>query len=200
MKRGPGYDSPMRSLAALLGGVVLLAASCAPKPAPSTTPASNPAVGSSSWRVLADPDAAKPDLEEGEAFERPLPAARLALPEYPADALAAKAGAAVVAVRIFIGPDGTVVRVEDSPLLASSAGPFAASFRGAVDRTARSWRFRPGAITKSVDGTDVDGDGKPDYRVQTAWDPVTVYYDIRFDFSIVEGKGIVTTTGAPKDR
>lgn len=188
----------MRSLAALTAGGLLLAAACAPKPAPSASPAPDPAVGASSWRVLADPDAAKPELEEGEVFEGPLPEETLAVPEYPADALAARAGPALVAVRIFIGPDGSVVRVEDSPLLASSAGPFAASFRGAVDRTARAWRFRPGAITATVDGTDVDGDGKPDYRIQTAWDPVTVYYDIRFDFSIVEGKGLVTTSGAPR--
>lgn len=38
------------------------------------------------------------------------------------------------------------------------------------------------------DGNDVDGDGKSDYKIAVRLEVVPVYYDVRFDFTIVEGK------------
>ena len=39
---------------------------------------------------------------------------------------------------------------------------------------------------------DLDADGKPDYRIVTLSEVVSVYYDIRFTFEIVDGKRVVT--------
>ena len=94
-------------------------------------------------------------------------------------------------VRIVIDTHGNVSEVSDSPLGTSDDGPHAAEFRAAVDAAVRTWRFTPGALLKVEPGHDLDGDGKSDYTVATAIDVVPVYYDVRFTFEVVEGKGVV---------
>jgi len=113
------------------------------------------------------------------------------LPKYPERALGAHDGPHRELVRIVIDSAGSVGQVLDSPMGPSDGGPFAAEFRRAVDDAVRTWQFRPGVLQHVKDGADKDGDGKADYKVMTSWDPVAVYYDIRFTFEIVEGKGVV---------
>ena len=176
------------AIASLLFGV-----HCAKAPAPATTPAvaSDPIRGSATYSFLFDPSGGSLSLGDDEQFVRPSPIGTLSPPEYPERPLAASAGAATIAVRIVIGPEGNVVQVGDSPMLASTPGLWAAEFRGAVERAVRAWRFTPGEIRKTKPGNDLDGDGKADYKVMIDSDTVPVYYDVRFDFEIVDGKGTV---------
>ena len=81
--------------------------------------------------------------------------------------------------------------------MSSSPGPFAAAFRGSVERAVRRWRFTGGRIDQIEDGNDLDGDGQPDYTRVVASDPISVFYDVRFDFEIVAGEGKVRST-APR--
>ena len=94
----------------------------------------------------------------------------------------------------MIDTHGTVSQVGDSPMGQSDGGPFAEDYRRAVDDAVRTWRYQPGVLQHVVPGHDLDADGKPDYKVVTSWDVVAVYYDIRFTFEIVDGKGVVKTT------
>jgi len=126
-------------------------------------------------------------------FMRPMPRETVALPKYPARALAARDGPHREVVRIVIDERGNVAQVLDSPMEASDGGPFAADYRRAVEEAVRSWRYSSGALLHVKDGEDKDGDGRADYTITTAIDPVAVYYDVRFTFEIVDGRGVVTT-------
>jgi hypothetical protein len=84
-----------------------------------------------------------------------------------------------------------VVNVVDSPLGSSDGGPHASDFRKAVVDAVHAWQFTPGVLRRVEPGHDLDGDGKPDYNVTTSYDLVPVYYDVKFTFEIVQGKGVV---------
>ncbi len=68
------------------------------------------------------------------------------------------------------------------------------AFRQSVERALRRWQFEPGYFTKRGASIDADGDGTPDATMIDSWTRVPVYYDIRFDFRIVDGAGQVTST------
>lgn len=184
---------------------ILVAAGCAspPRTAPVAAtpaplpPAAPPArLGQSAYRFLPDPLAKMPEwtADEGD-FQKPIPIrGRQPLPEYPEQALEDGIGDAWVTVRILIGLDGTLTAVTDSPLEASSPGPHAAAFRQSVERALRRWQFEPGYFAKRGASVDADGDGAPDATMIDSWTRVPVYYDIRFDFRIVDGAGRVTST------
>ena len=186
----------MRSSLALAGVAVGLALACGPKRLPPTPPQEPPPppppTGITTYAFVFDPSNPATTLGEEVRFLRPVPQGALALPAYPEDALLARDGPHRELVRIVIDDNGIVAEVGDSPLGASDGGPHAASFRAAVDSAVRRWRFQPGLLRKVGPGNDLDGDGKPDYVVTTAQERVPVYYDVRFTFAIVEGKGIVT--------
>ena len=194
-------DAPLAALAAALAAAGCAtaprAAPPAPAPADAAAPAAVPRVGQSAYRFLPDPAAKMPEwtADEGD-FHRPVPApGRQPLPEYPERALEEGVGEAWVTVRILIGLDGTLVAVGDSPLEASSTGPHAAAFRQSVERALRRWLFEPGYFARRGAAIDADGDGSPDATMVDSWTRVPVYYDIRFDFRIVDGAGRVTSTG-----
>jgi leucyl-tRNA synthetase len=161
-------------------------------PAATIAPAPRTDEGVSKATYIFDP--ANPALHLGEdvQFDRPRPDDANALPVYPEHALRENAGTHREVVRIIIDTNGKVSEVLDSPLEASEGGPYASEFRSAVDTAVRSWRFQAGYLRNVVPGNDVDGDGKPDYKVTTAFRPVAVYYDVRFTFEIVNGRGVVT--------
>jgi TonB family protein len=170
-------------------------ASAPPTPAPPAARVADASRdGKVGYRFLFEP-ATRVEATEGDRteFHNPAPLDKLALPAYPADALASGATGTVV-VRIVIDDEGRVIAVGDSPKEASSAGPFAAALRDAVDRTVRGWPFSPGRVEVVEDGKDLDGDGKPDYSRIVKQEYVKVFYDVRFDFTIENGKGAVRST------
>jgi len=169
------------SLAVLVAGST---SCCARRRPPPALPV-DPATGRAGFQFLYDPAALSFRFSDGEVLDRPQPAGDLEPPAYPARPLDAGFGPATVAVRIVIDEEGKVSQVLDSPLLASSPGPFAGDFRQAVDDALRGWRFTPGAIKQTREGEESSR-------------PVRVYYDVRFDFEIVEGQGRATIVGSPR--
>jgi hypothetical protein len=179
----------------LIGAITVFATACATKKPAAQVAAPEPtqpsATGTSKYAFVFDPANPALKLDADVKFMRPVPLGALALPVYPADALAAGDGPHLEFVRIVIDEHGDVSRVEDSPLGASDGGPHAAAFRHAVDQAVRTWRFGPGALLKVAPGNDLDGDGKADYSITTSTEIVSVYYDVKFTFEIVDGKGVV---------
>ena len=175
--------------------ITLAAAGCAhKKPVTTTTPAPSLPEGKTTYSYIFDPSNPALGLPEDVQFSRPRPTETTTLPKYPERALAAHDGPHREIVRIVIDTHGVVSQVLDSPMGQSDGGPFAEDYRRAVDEAVRTWRYQPGALQHVAPGNDLDGDGKPDYKVVTSWDLVAVYYDIRFTFEIVEGKGVVKAT------
>ncbi|MDQ5981198.1 MAG: hypothetical protein QG602_4176 [Verrucomicrobiota bacterium] len=71
----------------------------------------------------------------------------LVMPLYPPDALAAKAGAATVGVRVTVDTDGSVTNIRPSLLVVNVASPaYAAAFREAVEVAVRQWKFAPARV------------------------------------------------------
>jgi hypothetical protein len=174
--------------------LVAASAGCAPKkPTAVTAPPRPRAEGQTKYSYIFDPGNPALGLPEDVQFRRPLPKETKALPRYPEQALEALDGPHREVVRFVIDTHGNVDKVVDSPIEPSDGGPFAADYRRAVEEALRSWRFEPGVFQHVKPGEDKDGDGKPDYKIMTSWDLVPVYYDVRFTFEIVDGKGIVKT-------
>lgn len=183
----------VRSFPPLALAFAFFAASCvAKKPVAPIAPPSQLPKGNTTYSYIFDPANPALGLPKDVEFARPWPVETAKLPVYPERALSARDGPHREIVRIVIDTHGTVDQVLDSPVGRSDGGPFAADYRHAVDDAVRTWRYLPGALRHVTDGEDKDGDGKPDYKIMTSSDPVAVYYDIRFTFEIVEGKGIVT--------
>jgi hypothetical protein len=168
---------------AVAGLLLWSALGCAParKPAP---PAAPPDLeGRITLRVLHDePDrggGGPPEPAEPEEIVAPRPSPSNRPPAYPEAALKARAAAATTVVRIVIDSEGEVIHVADSPREESSRGAFADAFRAATHGAVSRWRFSPAIRKKTLRGGRV---------VQT---PITVYLDMRFDFTLVEGRGNV---------
>jgi hypothetical protein len=162
---------------------------CARRP-PVVRPSPPSPVGQAAYEFIVDPSTISFRLTAGESFEQPHPYGELKPPSYPERPLAARFGAAATVVRIVIDERGDVAQVLDCPFMVSSPGPFAVDFRSAVEQAVRAWHFSPGAIQHKRDGPDLDGDGTPDYRVVESSRIVPVYYDVRFEFAIVDGQGV----------
>jgi hypothetical protein len=175
--------------------ITLVAAGCThKKPVTTTAPAASLPEGKTTYSYIFDPSNPVLGLPEDVQFSRPLPMETPTLPKYPENALAANDGPHREIVRIVIDTHGIVSQVGDSPMGQSDGGPFAEDYRRSVDAAVRTWRYQPGALQHVVPGHDLDADGKPDYKVVTSRDLVAVYYDIRFTFEIVDGKGVVKAT------
>jgi hypothetical protein len=153
--------------------------------------------GRASYLFVPDPAASSMELPPDEEFIPPSPASGNSPPAYPERALEAGYGAAVVGLRIVLGTDGIVNHVLDSPVIHSTPGPFAADFRAAAESAVRDWLFHPAVHRVLADGEDYDEDGKPDFRRVTESRFLSVYLDIRFEFEILDGKGVVRTSGGP---
>jgi hypothetical protein len=116
-----------------------------------------------------------------------VPIEPLALPVYPARALAAHAGTVTVTATIRIGKDGRVISVAPSFLGFSTPTKFDSDFFGAVESAAMTWEFQP-AWTVPL---DPGKDGKPIFGEPAAAEDT---FDAVFTFS---GSGFVTS-GARK--
>lgn len=104
----------------------------------------------------------------------------IVLPVYPVRALAAKAGAAQVGVRIVVGVDGAVTDIRPS-LMALTIAPagFAADFEGAVRDAVRQWKFHPARVEHTE---TVTTDGFTYQRV-TSTELIEAEFDLSFTFT-----------------
>lgn len=177
----------------------LLIPSCATAPPPKAplpvppppAPQPDPRHGAVSLQIIPDPNSHPPTFEANEQFVAPVITCEAVLPEYPPDALAAKAAPATVVLRVTIGASGRVERIEDSPVMASTPGPFASEFRWSAVRAIRRWQFSAGRIDRTVAQESSGGE-------KTEWvdvgEPLDVFYDMKFDFEIVAGEGRVRSS------
>lgn len=172
---------------------LLIATGCAGRRGPEPPEETAPLRGQSSFDFLRDAASSDTTPPEDQELRPPVIAEELAQPVYPTEALSAGAGPSIVAVRILVDTQGLVSEVADSPRLASTPGPHAAVFRGAVEEVLTQWRFQPAEWRRYEPGEDLDGDGVADYRRVVESRVVTFYIDVRFDFEIVDGQGRVTS-------
>jgi len=153
-----------------------------------------PNAGAGSFAFLEEPSFATPPEETSgkpnasgtkhfEDFRDADPINPLATPVYPARALAAKAGQAVVSVRITVDERGQVSDIAPSIVGFSTPGPFADDFYAAVEKALRHWRFTPAEID----------------QVESAWTPREIsnrvvrtdktetHFDVTFTFTASGG-------------
>lgn len=180
-------------LLAVAGACLLLPAGCSAHRSPDPPQTTDPSRGQSSFDFMYDGASVDTTPPEDQELRPPVIAEELALPLYPPQALSGSTEPSIVAVRILVDTDGRVADVADSPRLASTPGPFAADFRLAVEDVLAEWRFQPAEWRRFEPGEDLDGDGVADYRRVIESRVVTFYLDVRFDFEIVDGQGLVTS-------
>jgi hypothetical protein len=162
-----------------------------PSPKVTITSPPEPLRGETSFEILKDPNAPKRELEENQSYQQPKAIGKLSMPIYPKAPLDNKVGEVSVAARIVIDVNGKVRKIADSPLISSTPSVYLKDFQKAVEEAMQSWEFEPAEIQQLEDGKDLNGDGKPDYKRVISSQKVPVYLDLRFDFTIVEGRGRV---------
>jgi len=139
---------------------------------------------------IPDPTAPPLELPPDEEITQPAPM-MIQAPLYPADAMEAGCGDAVVGLRIIVDPNGDVAEVRDSPVVEGTRGTCGRRFKEESERAVRGWRFAPARWRKLAPGEDVDGDSLPDYQKVIASEEILTYLDIRIDFQVIDGEGRV---------
>src|SRR5262245_59127353 len=147
----------------IAGLLAVMLAGCLRKPPPRASPPPEPPRGEVTFQALVDIPAPRPRDASTEEVLPPV-AMRHDPPLYPTRPLAAGHGPATVVVRVIIAATGRVEQVTDSPLMESTAGPFAEDFRSAVAEALKAWVFQPALWRQMENGQDLDGDGVTDYR------------------------------------
>lgn len=99
--------------------------------------------GSSTAEMIPREVAAEAPAPGNIELVAPEPEVGNGLPTYPRRPLAAAYGAAAIVVRVGLDVEGRVMAIQDSPVAASDAGPYASDFRSAVEAVVWKWRFRP---------------------------------------------------------
>ncbi len=115
-------------------------------------------------------------------------------PEYPTELVARKLPLHVVSVRVTFAEDGRAADISNSPLAASTQDEYTPDFAGEVKKAVSRWRCWPARIRKFRLGKDLDGDGKPDYRILSAEKVLRTYFDMTFSFEVINGQPVVKHT------
>jgi hypothetical protein len=108
---------------------------------------------------------------------------RLALLKFPGFRLT------YIVARVQLDDTGEVVGITESPIEMPRPGRFIQEFRIEVEKAIRQWNFLPAKSQECREGSDLNGDGKPDYVVVISTQSIPVYFDVQFEFSIVDGVG-----------
>jgi hypothetical protein len=169
-----------------------LLAGCARTPPPVGFPEPGPPAWRGVTEVAFVPDPSVPPLRlpPDEEITRPAPTV-IRAPIYPAGAMEAGCGDAVIGLRIIVDPNGAVAEVRDSPVVESTQGACGRRFREEAAATLRGWKFIPARWRRLEPGADVDGDSVPDYKKVIAEESIPSYLDVRIDFEVIEGEGRV---------
>jgi hypothetical protein len=146
--------------------------------------------GQVAFQFVPDPARVRPSLTDRQVFMPPRPL-ETPLPIYPESELHKNTGPVTVVVRIFVGTDGSVDQVFDSPLGGSTQIDTGDPFRSSVEQAVRGWRFASGQVRTLAESEGSDGERKPDFRVIADETPVRTYLDLRFTFEVIDGKGRV---------
>jgi len=146
--------------------------------------------GTASYEAVLDPSPDVIKLVSERLFLPATPSEENRPPLYPEGLLSLELPPQRIVVRLTLDRHGHVTAVT-SKASASEADPryqavFETSIRTAVD----GWRFSPATQRIFVDSPP-DDSGKPPYKMLKSETPVPTYFDIRFIFEMVEGKGAV---------
>jgi hypothetical protein len=144
-----------------------------------------------SAKMVSDPNAPELQLGPGEEFVRPQLNSDNRVPVYPQQLVALRLPPHTIGVRVTFDESGRAVDVGPSPLVPSTADSYRSAFEAAVDEAVKRWRCYPPRIRKFRPGPDTDGDGKPDYRIMTAQRVFKTFFDLAFDFEIINGQPVV---------
>lgn len=161
--------------------------------------------GQSSFVFLQNEPSPDAQTRPDEEIVPPRALGQLALPSYPPAALAARLGHAVLVLRAVIGTDGRIASLEKSPRGTSTCGAFEKEFLSSIEEAAKQWIFQPAEWRRLEDGTDLNADGKIDFRRVVERRAIVVFYDVRFEFDVRNGRGQVRTlppqdTSPPTER
>lgn len=180
----------MRRLAIV---IVIFAACRARKPNVVPPPSQDDlmALGSVSAKLLPDPSSPTLELGPSEEYVKPQFQPGNPMPIYPADLVGLRLPVHVIAIRMIVDEKGAVSQVTPSPLAASTEDEYRPRFEESVKSALDRWYVSPPQIRKFKPGDDLDGDGKPDYRVMVASRTLKAFFDISFTFDIVDGKPVV---------
>jgi TonB family protein len=144
--------------------------------------------GNTSFRVVEPP---RPPPPPGSSREMIEPVSRanyrdaqaihpLVMPVYPPAALAARAGAATVGVRVTVDASGVVTDVRPSMLAVTITPPeFAEAFREAVEVAVRRWKFAPARVHYLERVTDREFT----YERVTRTELIEAEFDLAFTFT-----------------
>lgn len=172
--------------------VLAVAAACGVRQRPPGAGPEATREGETSVRVLTREPAPEPEGVVVETITPAYASDENELPEYPAHALEAGCQQGIVPIRVYVGADGNVERVDGIPDMPVANDQCHSAFWGATCIAVQDWRFAPAFRQRSVPGLDFDGDGQPDF---TRWEQtaVRIYLDFEFTFRVVDGKGEVRT-------
>jgi hypothetical protein len=131
--------------------------------------------GRSSLHVLSDQPRLAPDLDREVRLVPAAPGPENQLPEYPAAALERGCGEGAVAVRVYIGILGLVVRQEPVPGRMPVADECHALFQSSTSSTVGQWGFFP-ALRQTC------------ARGECSLEPIESYVDLEFRFEVVARK------------
>jgi len=135
-----------------------------------------------------------PVLPADQEFRPGWPLAENEPPVYPSHVLGLGLPPQQIVVRVDLDENGLVAQVVPRPMPSKADPSHVADFAAAVTTAVCKWRFEPGVIRTLKEGTDVDGDGTPDYKVVESERPVQSYFDMRFTFAVRKGQGVVEVT------
>lgn len=196
-RRSPDGPTPAALVVCLV--VLLLAGACSgARRQRRPTPPPERIVGRVGIEFPASPDRAVPEPGRNRelVFPRPL---ETPLPQYPEKLLQKGARATTINLRLIVEADGTVKEVTDTPWAEPPEGGPENPFRAAAVEAVRKWRFVPARILTYEEGSDLDGDGSPDYRVVVSSVEVRYYLDVAFTFEVVAGTPRVQAEPRPPE-
>ncbi|MEO6992052.1 MAG: hypothetical protein ABI273_00360 [Lacunisphaera sp.] len=148
-----------------------------------------PDSGSSSFRFVDGPPASplKGKVTEGsngpiivEHYIEAEPILPVAMPVYPAHALAAKAGLVTIGVKISVDADGHVSNISPSLLTFSTPTRYSDEFDEAVRVAVSQWRFHPAQRYSMRIFRTAEGGGPPK---ETPRENTETYFDLAFTFT-----------------
>jgi hypothetical protein len=157
---------------------------------PPTIPLSENPQGMASFKILTNaPGRQTTDSSTFLEIVPPMPVGELKPPDYPSSALKARFGNVRIVARVQLDDAGEVVGITESPIEMPRQGCFIQEFRTEVEKAIRQWNFLPAKSQECMQGNDLNDDGKPDYVVVISTQPIPVYFDVQFEFGIVDGVG-----------
>lgn len=136
--------------------------------------------GTTAVRFLTPTSTVSEHKSFGDMAVPPEPILPLAVPVYPPNALAAKAGLVFVGIRIVVDKTGHVSAIDPSPLAISSSSPFAADFQKAIRAAVANWRFAPAFVQRTEAGKSENGSDEMVFKgvEKTEWS-----FDVSFTFT-----------------